>query len=213
MKKKILAISLVVSLVAIAALGVTLAYFTADDDAVNTFTVGNIAIELQEPAWGTSGSIDADTVYPGEALAKDPKVVSTGTNPCIVRLKVEMPTIPGVTNPVTLENLDTANWYKDGDYYYYLKPIATPGTGYPTVPDSATTALFTQIRISTAVTNHTSETSYDVKVTAQALQAQGIFSKFKDMEDGISTTNPPVYSGGTTNEIAMVIARFNGTTF
>ena len=48
MKKKITAIFLCVALVAIAIVGASLAYFTDTDAATNTFTVGNVKIELLE---------------------------------------------------------------------------------------------------------------------------------------------------------------------
>ena len=48
MKKKILALCLVVALAVTAVVGGTLAYFTDTDDAKNTFTVGNVNIELLE---------------------------------------------------------------------------------------------------------------------------------------------------------------------
>ena len=48
MKKKITAIFLCVALVAIAIVGASLAYFTDTDSATNTFTVGNVKIELLE---------------------------------------------------------------------------------------------------------------------------------------------------------------------
>lgn len=48
MKKKITAIFLCVALVAIAVVGASLAYFTDTDDATNTFTVGNVKIQLIE---------------------------------------------------------------------------------------------------------------------------------------------------------------------
>ena len=48
MKKKILALCLVVALAVTAVVGGTLAYFTDTDDATNTFTVGNVNIDLQE---------------------------------------------------------------------------------------------------------------------------------------------------------------------
>lgn len=48
MKKKITAIFLCVALVAIAIVGASLAYFTDTDSAKNTFTVGNVKIELLE---------------------------------------------------------------------------------------------------------------------------------------------------------------------
>lgn len=48
MKKKITAIFLCVALVAIAVVGASLAYFTDTDSAENTFTVGNVKIQLLE---------------------------------------------------------------------------------------------------------------------------------------------------------------------
>ena len=48
MKKKLLALVLVVALAATAVIGGTLAYFTDTDEAVNTFTLGNVKIDLQE---------------------------------------------------------------------------------------------------------------------------------------------------------------------
>lgn len=48
MKKKITAIFLCVALAAIAVVGASLAYFTDTDNATNTFTVGNVAIDLIE---------------------------------------------------------------------------------------------------------------------------------------------------------------------
>ena len=48
MKKKILALCLVVALAATAVIGGTLAYFTDTDTETNTFTVGNVKIDLVE---------------------------------------------------------------------------------------------------------------------------------------------------------------------
>lgn len=48
MKKKITAIALVVAMLAIAVVGGSLAYFTDAKEATNTFTVGNVKIELLE---------------------------------------------------------------------------------------------------------------------------------------------------------------------
>lgn len=47
MKKKVLGIALVVMLIAIVVSG-TLAYFTAEDEAINTFTYGSVEIEIYE---------------------------------------------------------------------------------------------------------------------------------------------------------------------
>jgi len=48
MKKKILALCVVISLAAVAIIGGTLAYFTDTETATNTFTVGSVSIDLIE---------------------------------------------------------------------------------------------------------------------------------------------------------------------
>ena len=48
MKKKILALCVVISLAAVAIIGGTLAYFTDNDAETNTFTVGSVKIDLIE---------------------------------------------------------------------------------------------------------------------------------------------------------------------
>ena len=48
MKKKITALSICVALLAVAVVGASLAYFTDTKSATNTFTVGNVKIDLIE---------------------------------------------------------------------------------------------------------------------------------------------------------------------
>ena len=57
MKKKITAIFLCVALVAIAIAGASLAYFTDTDNETNTFTVGNVKIDLIEQQRGENGLV------------------------------------------------------------------------------------------------------------------------------------------------------------
>ena len=63
MKKKILAVCLCLVLAAVAVVGATLAYFTDSKSATNTFTVGNVKIELIESRYhreGYNGTSDKD---------------------------------------------------------------------------------------------------------------------------------------------------------
>ena len=60
MKKKILSIALVVAMVAVIAAG-SLAYFTDKDNATNTFTVGNVNINLIEQERDGNGGLKAFT--------------------------------------------------------------------------------------------------------------------------------------------------------
>ena len=65
MKKKIVAICLCVALLAIAIVGATLAYFTDTKSATNTFTVGNVKIDLIESRYHRQGSgSSGDTSIP-----------------------------------------------------------------------------------------------------------------------------------------------------
>lgn len=56
MKKKLLAMCLVVALAATAIIGGTLAYFTDTDEATNTFTAGGVAIDLIEQQVNEEGT-------------------------------------------------------------------------------------------------------------------------------------------------------------
>ena len=65
MKKKLIAIFLCVALVAIAIVGASLAYFTDTDKATNTFTVGNVKIDLIESKFHREGNDNSgDTSIP-----------------------------------------------------------------------------------------------------------------------------------------------------
>ena len=65
MKKKITAIFLCVALIAIAIVGASLAYFTDTDEATNTFTVGNVKIDLIESRFHREGNDNSgDTTIP-----------------------------------------------------------------------------------------------------------------------------------------------------
>ena len=72
MKKKITAIFLCVALLAIAIVGASLAYFTDTKQATNTFTVGNVKIDLIESKFhrqGSGGTGDATIPAPNETAS------------------------------------------------------------------------------------------------------------------------------------------------
>ena len=174
-KRKILLLAAVLAMVAVLGIGGTLAYFTDTEDATNTFTVGNVDIELTEPNWDKDGSGDAPDVYPGEPLAKDPTITNAGANPCFVRLEVtgwDSLIDAGLAKSNIIYRTDYVDgklgegWvlHTDG-YYYYTKPLAVGET---------TDALFDQIVIPFDLTNEVNaDQDYDIIVNAYAVQAQG----------------------------------------
>ena len=106
MKKKIVSLALVVALIAIAAVG-TLAYFTDTDDATNTFTTGNVAIDLTEAVVEADEkgnlvstgkrqdvldeedtSYDYGKLYPGQTITKDPTIENLGSEDAYIAAKI-----------------------------------------------------------------------------------------------------------------------------
>lgn len=176
MKKKIFAIAFAAILAVTAITGASLAYLTDEEEATNVFTVGNVDIELTEPNWEATGKAEAEDVYPGEPLAKDPTVENVGKNPCFVRISVSAldqfaEDYNGAMITYRTDYVEGAlgdDWalHTDG-YFYYTKVLAV---------DEKTDALFDQIVIPFALEN--SEKTEDIIVTAQAVQAQGARPSF-----------------------------------
>ena len=73
MKKKITAVFLCVALAAIAIVGASLAYFTDTKSATNTFTVGNVKIDLIESTYHRTGNDNA-----GDTSVPDPTTKAAG---------------------------------------------------------------------------------------------------------------------------------------
>ena len=73
MKKKLLVLGLCVALAAIAIAGASLAYFTDTKSATNTFTVGNVKIDLIESRYHREGNDNS-----GDTSIPDPTQTASG---------------------------------------------------------------------------------------------------------------------------------------
>lgn len=118
MKKKLLAMCLVVALAATAIIGGTLAYFTDTDKEVNTFTVGGVKIDLIEQQRGENGGLvdfkDGAVLMPivGSAQGeKDAYGLPTAEN--------------YVDKIVTVKNLSSNAWVR----VYYAIPTVLDNVG------------------------------------------------------------------------------------
>lgn len=72
----------------LASAGATLAFFTDQEEKVNTFTVGNIDIQLEEPQWDPDKGRD---ITPDKEVPKDPQITNTGANDAYVFMEVSVP--------------------------------------------------------------------------------------------------------------------------
>jgi len=108
MKKKIIALCLIVALAATAVVGGTLAYFTDIDSADNTFVTGDVKIDLIEnfgdndPATPekllpATGSAQDGTLENG--IVKEVSVKNTGSEDAYVRVHIAIPSILDNGNP------------------------------------------------------------------------------------------------------------------
>lgn len=142
MKKKLLTIALVVALIAIMVSG-TLAYFTAEDEATNTFTIGSVEIEVVEDFEEPKTMIPV--VTPDESdpnyIDKDARVKNTGKNDAYVQMYVAIPKAMDDVKAFIVVDANSADWtvrapagtaeFADGTYNIYMyryKVKLAPGT-------------------------------------------------------------------------------------
>lgn len=197
--KKAMLMTLCAIILVVATVFGTMAYLTSTDEVVNTFTVGNVAIKLDEAKVDTDGSLveGADRVkensyklLPGHTYNKDPMVtLLAGSETSYVKMTVtfnnanELDTIfapDGADLTSIFNGYDSANWIAKGNmkdatantrtYEFWYKEAV----GAPTA-DVALDALFDSIKVPERVTGDQLAKLADFKITvvAEAIQADG----------------------------------------
>ena len=198
MKKKTIALALVLVMVFGATLGGTFAYLTSTDQVVNTFTVGNVQIKLDEAQANPDGSLVASAgrvkansykLLPGHTYNKDPMVtVLEGSESAYIKMTVtftkaaELDAIftPGANLTSIFNGYDSANWIYKGNTedtgantrtyeFWYKEAVAAP------TEDVALDALFDSITVPGSITNTQLDTikGMTITVNAYAIQADG----------------------------------------
>ena len=199
MKKKILVACLCVALAVLTIAGTTLAYLTSQDTVVNTFTVGNVQIKLDEAKANADGTLvaNADRVkansyklIPGHTYNKDPMVtVLEGSESSYIKMTVtfskaaELDAIfapTGADMTSIFNGYDSTNWIYKGNTkdatnntrtyeFWYKETVAAPDA------DVALDALFDQIKVPGTITGEQLETieGMTITVNAYAIQADG----------------------------------------
>ena len=125
MKKKLLALVLVVALAATAVIGGTLAYFTDTDEAVNTFTLGNVKIDLQE-VFDAHNAVLRPGSQTNNKIQKEVRIQNTGTEKAYVWYKWYIPSALDSTdgstgtNNVVHVNSPGSTWdrYRENSNYW-----------------------------------------------------------------------------------------------
>ena len=198
MKKKLMTVLALVLVIAMSVAG-TYAYLTSTDEVVNTFTVGDVKIKLDEAKANTDGTLvdGADRVkansyklLPGHEYNKDPMVtVLAGSESSYVKMTVTFTKAAaldaifapnGADMTSIFKGYDSTNWElkkvtedtgKDTRTYefWYKAPVAAPDG------DVALDPLFDSIIVPGTITNAQLATikGMTITVNAYAIQADG----------------------------------------
>lgn len=198
-KTKALGLMMAAVLLVTATIFGTMAYLTSTDEVVNTFTVGSVAIQLDEAKANTDGTlvegadrVDANSykLLPGHTYAKDPMVtVLSGSENSYIRMTVtvskaaELDAIfdPQKANLLSIFNgYDSTNWIYQGvtddttnntrTYEFWYKDTVSA-----LEEDVALDALFDSITVPGEINNDQLKTieGMTITVNAYAIQADG----------------------------------------
>ena len=198
-RSKALLLTLCAVVLVIATVFGTMAYLTSTDEVVNTFSVGSVAIKLDEAKANTDGSLvegaarvkaNSYKLLPGHTYNKDPMVtVLKGSEPSYVKMTVtfskanELDAIfaPDGANLTSIFNgYDATNWIGKGNTkdaaantrtyeFWYKETVDAPDA------DVALDALFDSITVPGTITNEQLATieGMTITVNAYAIQADG----------------------------------------
>lgn len=98
-----------------------------ETDVTNNLNIGDVSIELSEYTLDEHGKevqwIDNQVVLPGQPVDKIIKI-RNNAEPCWIRTKIEYSSKDGINGlSEDMIDLDSDNWKKYGDYYYYMAPL------------------------------------------------------------------------------------------
>ena len=204
MKKNMIKGSIVgFGLAAILTTGGLMAYFTDSDTQTNTFTVGKVTVDLQEPEWDKYPDTDKDGVpdeaedmTPNKTIKKDPTITNTGINDQFVFATVQVPcrniiavNPDGTRKPAAMTDLysytTNPGWVKMGTYevrdgsgvtaHRYLYAFAENNTCTALEANRSTNPIFSQVTSVNAVEGQGLENErFEIPIQVYAIQTSDL---------------------------------------
>ncbi|MCR5641200.1 MAG: SipW-dependent-type signal peptide-containing protein [Lachnospiraceae bacterium] len=173
-KKALITTAAAVALVAIVGVGSTLAYFTDQDDVLNTVTFGHVDIDLDEPNFDTEDGDEDNTIeniVPGMEIVKDPTItVLAGSEALYLRAMIEIADESEILTDEMKAELEEniaigEDWIKSTDgYYYYQARVDKADVDQEVV-------FFDTVTIPETWGNEVADLTFTINVTAEAIQA------------------------------------------
>lgn len=173
--KRIIAVLAITSILAVMVFQ-TLAFFTAEDTALNRVTMGNVALILNDDTINPETEAlepfpvnGLSLVMPGDVIDKIVSVTNDGDNPIWVRIKLDRSIIlAGEAADVDFNvlglDLNDEDWTEGTDGWFYYNEILAPG--------ETTENLFTQVTFPTSLGNAFMNAKVEIDVLAQGVQSQ-----------------------------------------
>lgn len=142
-------------LLAILSCGTIYAYFTAQKEKVNEMSFGENVIVTEE-------EFPEPDPKPGDNVKKEVSIKNTGDVPCFVRTKVLFSN--NEAESVSTIDINTSDWEKGADGYYYYKKIVPVG--------KSTSLLMSAVKIADNANLDTLE-EFEIIVYSESVQSEG----------------------------------------
>lgn len=173
--KRIIAVLAITSILAVMVFQ-TLAFFTAEDTALNRVTMGNVALILNDDTINPETEelepfpVEGfDLIMPGDVIDKIVSVTNDGANPIWVRIRLDRSILlageaANVDFNVLGLDLNDEDWTEGVDGWFYYNEVLAPG--------ETTENLFTQVTFPTSLGNEFMNAEVEIDVLAQGVQSQ-----------------------------------------
>lgn len=191
---KVLLIMLCAVVLVVLSVAGTLAYLSVKTDPVtNTFTAGNINIELEQ-----TGTLDKAKIIPGKGYAVDPVVtVKEGSEACWLFVQIDK--FDGFDNYFTYTVLGDWRPIADGSNVYYRQmdatSVDTPLHILQVKTEDPLTTLYAKSTLTKKQCNDLNSLDLDLTLnfTAYAVQSFGVstLEEAWTIAQSLNTANPP----------------------
>lgn len=179
---------LVAVIMVIMAIGAASAYFTDTDSKVNSFTVGNVSVTLEEPNWKPD---NGQNITPNKEIAKDPQVKNDGANEAFVFMTVKVPAAKvatanadGSLNTAAFHDLFTytvsSDWVEvekvagaDSTTYTYAY-VGADKNMMALKPNTTTSALFKSVTFINAVEGQLDNKELSIDINVMGIQTNDL---------------------------------------
>lgn len=179
-------------------IGVTLAYFTGDDNVAGNITLGDpVTISITQGGSSVSSLIFDDKALPGSVYDQAIGVQApAATTDALIRAKLTISEGDGTTTNV--EATTASTWVKGTDDYYYYNGVLSSNDNVD---------FITSVTIPTTLTNEHANKTYTIDVIVEAIQ------QANNAANAVWTTAPSDWINTYSPVVARTLSLDNQNTY